>query len=188
MCGRYVFRWEAHALDWERLDTVVKENYPEETIPEGEIFPGYTMPVFVRGKVKADVKLMKWGYEGFSKGSTIINARAETVFTKKLFSDDIISRRCAVPANGFYEWSHDAEKAKYLFSLEDNNMIFMAGIYNINNRFSILTTSANDSMISVHTRMPVILARNELLRWLGDDEYAARVLKRTGPELSKSLV
>ena len=186
MCGRYVFRWEAHAFEWERLENIIKEKFPDETIPEGEIFPGYTMPVFVKGKVKADVRLMQWGYEGFSKGKTIINARAESVFEKKFFYDDAMNRRCAVPANGFFEWSHDEIKTKYYFSLENINMTFMAGIYNINNRFAVLTTEANDSMIAVHSRMPVIIGKNELLQWLNDDEYAAKVLRRTGPALQKS--
>ena len=186
MCGRYVFRWEAHALEWERMKTVIGEQYPDAVIPEGDIFPGYKMPVLIKGDDKAKVRLMTWGYKGFSGGKNIINARAETAEEKQLFRQDIALRRCAVPANGFYEWTHDDKKIKYYFSVDGSEMIFFAGMYNKDGEYVIITTDANQYMEDVHTRMPLIIERKELLLWLNDDRYTQYFLKKRDTVLSRT--
>jgi putative SOS response-associated peptidase YedK len=69
--------------------------------------------------------------------------------------------------------------------------IFLAGLYNIfdiERRFVILTTEANDSVADIHDRMPVILDRSEVEPWLTDLDYSTLVLRRVPPLLSRNLV
>ena len=53
--------------------------------------------------------LARWGLipswtSAASIGSKTINARSETVVTKPAFRDAFSSRRCLLPADGFFEW------------------------------------------------------------------------------------
>ena len=48
-------------------------------------------------------------------------------------------------------------------------MLYMAGLYNRyqdEDRFVILTTAANESMKPVHDRMPLLLERDEISKWM----------------------
>lgn len=107
-------------------------------------------------------------------GPPIINARAETVATKPLFRDAFRSRRCLVPADGFYEWIGRARDRRPIwFHPRDGGVIVLAGLFEEGHgsaapSFTILTTEANADVAVAHDRMPVVLAaRGEpARRWL----------------------
>ena len=70
-----------------------------------------------------------------------------------------------MPAAGFYEWNRQKEKA--VFSRPDGDPLLMAGLCQPDpggegERFVILTTDANSSVLPVHPRMPLILVENLL--------------------------
>ena len=78
------------------------------------------------------------------------------------------TRRCIVPASGWYEWREvDGKKQAYHLKLEHQDEIAFAGIWT-QDQFSILTTSANEAINHVHDRMPVILAKERWQVWLAD--------------------
>lgn len=99
-------------------------------------------------------------------------------------------RRCVVPCTGFYEWVQNGQKTKYRFNLSDDSILYMAGIYNEfngENRFVILTTKANNSIIDVHDRMPVILNKLMLEDWIVSEEFALSYLHAVMPALTRSV-
>ena len=58
----------------------------------------------------------------------------------------------------------------------------MAGLYNHyqdEDRFVILTTAANESMKPVHDRMPLLLERDEIGKWLFEDNLTEVLLRKT---------
>lgn len=125
------------------------------------------------------VERMKWGFlketagdrHGAGTGGLVINARAETALERPMFRDSARSRRCLVPAAGFYEWNRQKEKA--VFSRPDGDPLLMAGLCQpdpggAGGRFVILTTDANSSVLPVHPRMPLILERGQWKNWLFD--------------------
>jgi len=105
----------------------------------------------------------------------MINARAETVATLPAFRDALRSRRCIVPADGFYEW-HKTGKTKqpFCFEVRDGELLGFAGLWerwkdpagNWVKTCAILTTTPNSVTAAVHDRMPVILDPDAYDLWL----------------------
>ena len=132
------------------------------------------------------LKNIHWGIPGFQKSQLIINARSETVMEKTMFREDMKRHRILIPASGFYEWNRNHEKS--IFRRMDKRAMFMAGLVGLSKneeRFTILTTGANDSMRPVHDRMPLILEEEELEEWLFDNDSAIKLLKKRPIELHR---
>ncbi len=126
-------------------------------------------------------EVLKWGYEGYGKKTLIFNARSETVQERPMFRYDFEERRCLVPAAKFYEWKklNAKQKEKYEFSAPDH-ILYLAGIYHkdpAGDRFTILTREAEGCMVGVHHRMPLILGREDMRKWLFSKEEAAELLE-----------
>jgi putative SOS response-associated peptidase YedK len=133
---------------------------------------------------------MRWGLipswaKDSSGAARMINARAETASTKPAFRDALKSRRCLIPADGFYEWSRAGKtKQPFCFEINEGELFAFAGLWD---RWkdpsgqwvkscSILTTTPNAVTSVVHDRMPVILDRDSYELWLDPgmrDEGAA---------------
>ena len=105
----------------------------------------------------------------------MINARAETASIKPAFCDAMISRRCLIPADGFYEWMRTGKtKQPYCFEVNDGELFAFAGLWerwkdptgNWIKTCSILTTSPNAVTSAIHDRMPVILDPDGYDLWL----------------------
>lgn len=181
MCGRYdlfsnIKSKEAAAI----LEQIKKAGIDIKT---GEIFPTNMAPVFVED---LQVDSMVWGFPNFSSKGVIINARSETVMQKPMFRNSFFNRRCLVLTSGFYEWTKENDKKKYIFNDPQNEVLYLGGIWNIydgEKRFSILTKNANNSVIKIHDRMPVVIKRDNLEEWISDNDFATDYLQRDMPEL-----
>lgn len=129
---------------------------------------------------------MHWGFPQYQKKGLLINAKAETALERRTFRENVLHRRCVIPARQFYEW--DSDKNKVTFFREDRAVLFMAGFYNRFQdevRFIILTTQANASVSPVHNRMPLVLDEGELEDWVYDDKFTEYVLHKTPTELRR---
>jgi putative SOS response-associated peptidase YedK len=105
----------------------------------------------------------------------MINARAETASTKPAFRDSLKSRRCLIPADGFYEWARTGKtKQPYCFEVGEGELFAFAGLWDrwkdgtgrVLETCSILTTTPNAVTSAVHDRMPVILDPDSYDLWL----------------------
>jgi putative SOS response-associated peptidase YedK len=113
---------------------------------------------------------MKWGLiPSWAPNPLIaaqmINARSETASTKPAFRDALKSRRCLIPADGFYEWVRTGKaKQPYCFEVNDGELFAFAGLWdrwknpsgNWVSTCSVLTTTPNAVTSPVHDRMPGI--------------------------------
>jgi len=135
----------------------------------------------------------RWGLippwaKDISIGNKMINARAETITEKPSFRTPLFSKRCLVPADGFYEWQQDAAKQPYRIFVKNNPIFSMAGLWErwkspdggVIDSFSIITTEANSFMKPIHSRMPVILKQEDEKTWLTgkDPEQILALLKQ----------
>ena len=123
--------------------------------------------------------ILRWGLiPSWAKdpkiGIQCINARAETISEKPSFREAFLKRRCLVPADGFWEWETiGKKKIPWKFSCSDSEDFCMAGLWEawdspegILETFTIITTSPNELVRSVHDRMPVILTPEAGEAWL----------------------
>jgi putative SOS response-associated peptidase YedK len=110
-----------------------------------------------------------------SGAAMMINARSETAATKPAFRNALKSRRCLIPADGFYEWKRDGKtKQPYCFEVKEGELFAFAGLWdrwkhpggNWVKTCSILTTNPNALTTAVHDRMPVILDPDSYDLWL----------------------
>ncbi len=136
------------------------------------------------------LKVERWGLvphwaKDPAIGNRLITARAKSVATKPAFRDAFRSRRCVVPADGFYEWSgRGAERRPYIFRRPDRAMIGIAGLYErwigeggeVVDSCTLITTDANATLAPFHDRMPVILAPGDYGRWLDRDQQESEAL------------
>jgi putative SOS response-associated peptidase YedK len=112
--------------------------------------------------------------------ASLFNARAESAADKPSFRDAMRRGRCVLPASGFYEWTGGGStKQPYHVIRRDGRPMALAGLWSVWSRgdapllsCTILTTRPNQVMRPLHDRMPVILAPDELDRWLdpGSDD------------------
>ncbi|MBN2919135.1 SOS response-associated peptidase family protein [Enterococcus avium] len=183
MCGRYLFDPMTGELDeyWQIIADVAKkqEKYKEQEIATGEVFPSNNVLTLGANKNNEVVPgVTKWGFEGFKKGQLFINARSESVEEKKTFSKHFRERRIVFPMNGFYEW--DSDKKKFLFT-GNNEVIYVAGFYRIHENVAesiIMTTEPNAAVSPIHDRMPLIIEKSDIDKWVLDLDFAREYLKR----------
>ena len=180
MCGRYVLKSSPQRLrevfGIEGPDTAHSETWR----PRYNLAPQQDAPVVrcLEGQRRLD--LLRWGLmpvwaKDPALGNRLINARSETVADKPAFRSAFKSRRCIVPADGFYEWQQQpAGKQPFYIHRQDGELLAMAGLWEQWTSpsgeqvptFSILTMAANAWMQPLHERMPVILEGDALDAWL----------------------
>ena len=192
MCGRYFIDGDDLPEELERiLEELNRKNTPKNLKTSGEIFPSDVVPVLANSR-RQDVQpfAMRWGYS-FPGGRPVINARAETAAEKPLFRDGMRQRRCLIPASSYFEWERrDGQKTKYAIRPAGAEMLYLAGIYHLENHdgavgpsFAILTRSAAPEIAFIHDRMPVILPPDCARDWLKVENRADEVLRRALQEM-----
>ncbi len=116
---------------------------------------------------------MNWGIQPEWAKKLIINARAETLSEKRMFSQALQSHRCVIPMSGWYEWRDEGapRKQKYLFSESDNKPLYMAGIWferpdNGLAEVVSVTIAPNQRCQPYHHRMPFLILPENVGWWL----------------------
>lgn len=184
MCGRYYVDDET-AKEIEKI--VCNLDRGKMCVKQGDVYPSNAAIVLNQSNQHLSAEIMKWGFPGYEKNRLLINARAESILEKKTFRESVLQRRCVIPAKGFYEWN--SHKEKYRFQRPDQQQVlYMAGCfkqYQEHSCFVIITTAANKSVASVHSRMPLILEKEEIQDWVINDDAVEFILHKTPVNLER---
>jgi putative SOS response-associated peptidase YedK len=180
MCGRFTLQAPADLLaDLFGLPALFELKARFNIAPTQDVAAVRVDPI----EAERELTMMRWGLVPFfardpSIGNRMINARGETVAEKPSFRAAYRSRRCLIPADGFYEWQKvDGAKQPHHVTMEDGAVFAMAGLYEnwrdpegaTLTSCTIITTAARDDLAWLHDRMPVILDPEDWEIWLDPD-------------------
>jgi putative SOS response-associated peptidase YedK len=135
-----------------------------------------------------------WAPEPSSRYS-MFNAKAETLQTSRAYRDSFKSRRCIVPISGYYEWrTMDGVKTPFYIEADADQGLAFAGLWDrwqkgdkIIESFTIITAAAPPEMESIHSRIPVHLAPEEIEPWLAPSTTPQSLLALLAPTLRVPL-
>jgi putative SOS response-associated peptidase YedK len=145
---------------------------PEDD-PRYNIAP--TDPVLAIGPDRAEA--VRWGIEGAKGG--LFNLRAETALSKPNYQRLLLTGRILVPASHFYEWRKVGERRLPMaVSRADGGFLHLAGVlarWEGQPAATILTTTPNADIATLHNRMPVILNDDDAATWVLEDLSLAQL-------------
>ena len=202
MCGRYASSRRPEDLIEEfevvdnRVPTALQADF--NVAPTKEVYAVVERPPSREegeqgAPAERQLRALTWGLiPSWAKdpkiGSRMINARMETVAEKPAYRRAFSSRRCLLPADGYFEWYPTEELTKagkprkqpFFIRPQDHGVLAMAGLYEIwrdpdrgegdPDRFrwtcTVLTTQAEDAVGHIHDRMPLMVEKDRWSSWL----------------------
>ncbi len=191
MCGRYKLTTtvaELAAQFGAELDPRLESQRPRYNVAPTDV-----MPVLRMVDGHRLLQPLRWGLVPFWArdlriGSTMINARSETLFEKPAFRDALHKRRCLVVVDGVYEWqTTGGTKTPQLIGFGDGRPFTLAGLWarwkgepGEIESFTIVTTEANDALRGLHDRMPVLIDERDREEWLDPDNATVDLERLSG--------
>ena len=201
MSSRYSISLSKDALE-KRYSVKATTDYR----PRYNAAPSQLLPV-IANTAPETISYFYWGQiPDWSKNKTIseklIHANIELMGQKISFKRNVETRRCLVPADGFYIWKSLGRKSKIPFRviLNSGEAFSFAGIweeYQDENdlnvvTFKILTTAANPVVGEIQNFMPVMLTSENEKSWLNNqlsvEELLAMLDTYPGDKMTKFTV
>lgn len=196
MCGRYSLS--------KPLKSIAEHFSIRLSLPHFQerynIAPSQMAPVILPIQGRRELQEMRWGLipawaKDIETGYRMINARAETIAEKPSFKRSFETKRCLVAADGFFEWQPSGnDKIPHYIFLKSRELFVFAGIWSewkhkeeLIRSFSIITTSANSKLRSIHERMPVILPPKYYDTWLAPDSNPQTLHRLLSPYPSEEM-
>ena len=191
MCGRFTVTTQPAQL----LDDLGIAQTDLDFQPRYNIAPQQPVLAVLRRDGALRAEPLRWGLIPFwakdpAIGNKMINARAETVAEKPAYRAAFGKRRCVVIADGFYEWRAAAGgKQPMRIRLASQTHFAMAGLWESWRppegdpvlTCTVITTTANEHMRTIHDRMPVILDSETVQLWLNPAASAADLTALLAP-------
>ncbi|MCK9487297.1 MAG: SOS response-associated peptidase [Dehalococcoidia bacterium] len=196
MCGRFTLTPENVEFVAQQLGISPSEVFEEHYVPRWNIAPMQEHWVVTSEREelapqRATWGLVNWWEDTRREGAKYINARAESIESRRPFREAFQQGRCLIPADGFFEWTGEKNARRpFWFHRPDDGVFAFAGLYTsarlkgeeaATTTFTIVTTEANGLVGRIHDRMPVVLPDEQATAaWLyaGQDRATLRGLLR----------
>lgn len=192
MCGRYASARSVQ--DLAEAFGIGDDDIEGVADPDWNVAPTKPVTVVVERSGRRALGTMRWGLvpswaSDPGIGARLINARLETVHEKPAFRDALTSRRCLLPADGWYEWAQqpDGTRQPHYLTAPDGRVLALAGLwerwYDAEGRVMVTTTivtgPAPPDLQAIHDRAPIVIPRKDWSAWLDVRMPAAAVLVPT---------
>lgn len=167
MCGRYYL--DINALEDDNFEIIETVNYETNY----NITPQSSVPIIIDNKVV----MATWGFypdwlKKQKNSKPLFNTRWETIQEKRTFQTAYKKHRCLVPISGWYEWKLANDEKQPYFFYKDGALLKAAGLYWLRSsgdiEFSIITNEATDDLLTIHSRTPLLLDKNDQLKWTSE--------------------
>ncbi|ASN18168.1 DUF159 family protein (plasmid) [Pantoea ananatis] len=186
MCGRFA-QYSSRDEYFEAAGIMADElPFDSQALGRYNVAPGTRVMLLNRRQGKMKFDPVFWGYKpDWWHKAMLINARAETASTGKMFKPLWQNGRVVVPANGWFEWAKTNEgKQPYFIYRKSRQPVFFAAIGKTpfdkdygHEGFVILTANSNQGMVDIHDRRPVVLPAEVLIEWLSEDTTPERAVE-----------
>ena len=195
MCGRDTFKatW-AEVRAFSRPLPVITPSV--DPVPNYNRAPTQEGWAIVQAEVGGIALPMRWGLlppwaTDVRLASRTINARLESVAERPAFRLAWQQRRCLVPSSGYYEWMQPDSRTKlpYFIHRADAPVMFFAGLWEVRPdgdggellTYSIITRDADQSVATLHDRMPLVLTAEVFGDWLHGSPNDAMAIAQSVP-------
>ena len=175
MCNTYRFRPLTGQPFEEIRQTGISLEFPQgrpNIEPRDDIRIGDSAPVVTRTKDAVEVRMMTWAWKS-QQGRPVFNFRSD----ERSFANSL---RCAIPADGFYEFTDalagQKRKTRWLFTMVDAPAFWIAGVIR-DGAFSMLTTTPGPDVAPYHDRQIVLLEPGRAMEWLDLTRPEAELLR-----------
>ena len=164
MCGRYYLNFDIlESKNFGSKNSIIYET-------NFNITPQTKVPIFIEN----ELTMATWGFfpdwiKNQKNSKPLFNTRWETVQEKRTFKAAFKKHRCLVPISGWYEWKNVNDEKQPYFFYKQNELLKAAGLYWLRSsgdiEFSIITKEAEDNLLTIHNRTPLILNNDSQKLW-----------------------
>lgn len=186
---------------------MIREQFGVEDIPDFSnrfnIAPSQEVLALVAVDNEVHALLFRWGLIPFWAkdkriGNKLANARSETVMDKPSFRRSFQSKRCLMLMSGFFEWQQqiNLKQPYYIESTHRDELLAVAALWDswqniegneVIQSCCLLTTGANELMMPIHDRMPVILNAQKQAAWLNAQSTPQELMALLKPYADSDL-
>lgn len=177
MCGRF-----AQSMSRDDYLAFLAEEQATSAIPRDpeplgryNVAPGTRVLLLNERDDELHLDPVHWGYApSWWNKPALINARGETAATKPMFKHLWQHGRAICFADGWFEWKREGDKKQpYFIHRKDGQPLFFACISSApydrgdeNEGFVIVTAAADQGLVDIHDRRPVVLTPDAAMAWM----------------------
>lgn len=179
MCGRFTqYNTREEYLNFIADESARDIAYDPQPISRYNVAPGTKVLLLSERDNALHLDPVLWSFApGWWHKQPLINARVETAAGSRMFKPLWQHGRAIVFADGWFEWKKEGNtKQPYLIYRKDRKPLLFAAIGSApferedqHEGFVIVTAAADEGLVDIHDRRPLVLTPEAARKWLRQD-------------------